>query len=178
MVKIEKFKKNLEKVKPVDRFIILVLIILLFHSCYSIYIDKPNEEIFVSKIDVVIRTVFSSIFGYILSSNFLSSANNMTNIPKAEVSEISKNLIDSIEEDVQQFEKDFSKTINDSNNVNNKDIQVYVIGIMAVITLITLLCARHFLTEQTINQTAVAHLRDICVGSIGFLVGYVDVKKT
>lgn len=178
MIKIDKYKKSLDKIKPVDRFIIIVLIILLVHSCYSVYINKPAEEIFVSKIDVVIRTVFSSIFGYVLSSNFLRTTPEATKTLKEEVFKISENFVNNIEENVEQFENDLTKAYDYKYSVNNSDIQVYVIGIMAVTTLLVLLCARHFLTEETINQTAIAHLRDICVGSIGFLVGYVDVKKT
>lgn len=98
-----------------------------------------------AKIDLVFRTVLSSIFGYVLSSNFI---NNKVEEPK-------------VIEDTENIKKE-------------KNIQVIIIGTMAVVILVVLVITRHFIDSVVLNEAILSQMRDICVGCIGFLIGYVE----
>lgn len=135
-----------------------------------------------SKIDLTLKTAFSSIFGYILSSNFISNRE-----PKAKNAEKETTHIKNIEQNTQQNTKEVEEISEDVNIIKNdekiapctsvseKDIQVYIIGTLAIFTIAMLFYARHFCDESTLSPVGLAQMRDVCVTSIGFLIGYVDL---
>lgn len=136
--------EQLKKLKLVDLFIIIILIILFLHLCISLFKGNEISQAY-AKIDLVFRTVLSSIFGYVLSSNFISN----------KVAE--------------------PKVIVDKENIKKeRNIQVIIIGTMAIIILFMLVITRHFLQDINLNESTLSQMRDICVGCIGFLIGYVE----
>lgn len=69
----------LAKIHPVDKSLMVFMIILIAQSAYSIFVqDGGSQE--VKEIDIIVRTSAASIFGYFLSANFIghSTASNQT----------------------------------------------------------------------------------------------------
>ncbi len=142
-------KEALKKIKLVDIFIIVVLIILLINASFSIFmVEEPTKQI-ASKLDLAFRTTLSSIIGYILSSNFISNKIKM------------KTKCALVVEKSEEQKKE-------------QNIQLIIIGTVAVICLIVLLIARHFYVDADLNRINIVLMTDICVGCIGFLIGYTD----
>ncbi len=144
-------KESLKKIKLVDIFIIIVLIILLANASFSIFSVEDESRQIASKLDLAFRTTLSSIIGYILSSNFISNKVKF------------KTKCDLIIDDNTKAEKK-----------KEQNIQLIIIGTVAIVCLLVLLTARHFFIDVQLNRINIALLTDICVGCIGFLIGYTD----
>ncbi len=144
-------KEALKKIKLVDIFIIVVLIILIANASFSIFSVDDELRQTATKLDLAFRTTLSSIIGYILSSNFISN--------KVKLKTKCQMVVD------------------DNANAEQKkeqNIQLIIIGIVAIVCLLVLLTARHFFSDSELNTLNIALLTDICVGCIGFLIGYTD----
>ncbi len=139
---------QIKRIKMVDKFIIIILIILVINSAVSIFFVDDGTKQTAVKLDLVFRTTLSSMIGYVLSSNFIS--NKVPTITKVEI------LVD------EELEK------------REKNIQLMIIGIVAITCIVTLLVARHLCYDHNLNGLNIALLTDICVGCIGFLIGYTD----
>ncbi len=140
--------EQIKRIKMVDKFIIIILTILVINSAVSIFFVDDGTKQTAVKIDLVLRTTLSSIVGYVLSSNFIS--NKVPTINKCE---------EIVDEELKKKER---------------NIQLMIIGTVAIVSIITLLIARHFCYDRNLNGLNIALLTDICVGCIGFLIGYTD----
>ncbi len=138
----------LKKVKIVDLFIIVILIILLLNASASIFVVESETKQIASNLDLAFRTTLSSIIGYILSSNFISN--------KIKLKTKCEHIVD------------------DDEKTKEKNVQLIIIGFVAIASLIVLLAARHMCVDNELNTINIALLSDICVGCIGFLIGYSD----
>ena len=55
-------KLGWEKIKLVDKFLIIIMVILLMYAVSILFIGKANNEA-AENIDIVVRTTIASIFG-------------------------------------------------------------------------------------------------------------------
>ncbi len=132
-------------IKIVDRFLIVIMVILLMQSIYCIF-DPADTEL-MSSIDVVLRTTIAAIFGYFISVNFIKS--------------------ESKQPDEKPRIPDEENTVND--NVSN--LQIYIIGSICIVSIFILIIARNFSGLNTATIPVITQFRDIVCGSIGFFIG-------
>lgn len=121
-------------------FLQIILTLFFFHEC----VDQ-NE------IDVVVRTTASAIFGYFLSSNFMSSVG-----PKMKCT---------VEE----------KGVQTKNSHTNNQ-QIIIVFLIGLVSLILLIITRNFIGMSEHIRGTISQLRDFVSGSVGFLVGS-PIKK-
>ncbi len=140
--------EQLKKIKMVDVFIIIILIILIMNIGASIFIADDVDKQIATRLDLGFRTTLSSIVGYVLSSNFIS------------------NKVDE--------KKECKIIVDEAAKKKEKNVQLYIVGSVAVSTLLLLTVARHFCSDYILNASNVSVIYDICVGCIGFLIGYTD----
>ncbi len=144
---VAKINNALNKIRLVDRFLIIIMAILLIQSVYTLFVHETvsQEE---NCIDIIVRTSAAAIFGYFLSGNFTKQRSSLQNNTMA-VSETFRE--------------------NDTPARCNK-LQITVISVIGIVSLICLLLLRNF--SQMTPQTAstVSQLRDFISASVGFLV--------
>lgn len=154
---------------------------LIVHLSMSLFMNTGEGGSTTSKIDLTLKTAFSSIFGYILSSNFISNretkeVNEVNEVKEtAQIKNIEQNTkeVKEISTNVEIVKSD--EKLAPYTSVSEKNIQVFIIGTLAIFTIAMLFYARHFCDEATLSPVGLAQMRDVCVTSIGFLIGYVDL---
>ena len=67
----------LASIHPVDKSLLLFMVLLLLQSAYSIFFPSEAAPA-VGDIDVIIRTSSAAIFGYFLSANFVNRSSAQT----------------------------------------------------------------------------------------------------
>ncbi len=66
-----KLNSILRKIRLVDKFLILIMTILLMQSAYALFFQETTSEN-ANSIDTIVRTSAAAIFGYFISSNFIN----------------------------------------------------------------------------------------------------------
>ena len=67
---IKYYRKEIRKLKLVEIYLIIIMIILLLQSVATLFLPSRQEDTN-DRIDVVLRTTMASIFGYFVSSKAL-----------------------------------------------------------------------------------------------------------
>lgn len=73
----------LASIHPVDRSLMLFMVVLLGQSIYSLF-SPGNSSHLANEIDVIVRTSAAAIFGYFLSANFASCTGQGGTAPSAQ----------------------------------------------------------------------------------------------
>ena len=75
-------RAGLARIHPVDKSLLLFMVLLLLQSAYSIFFPSEVNPA-VGDIDVIIRTSSAAIFGYFLSANFVNRSSVQTEMVSA-----------------------------------------------------------------------------------------------
>lgn len=158
----------LKNICIIDRFLIIIMIILFIQLVITIYVPKMDTDFEARKIDLVLRTTLSSIFGYFLSSNFMRNSRGA----KFSINNTKK-------EDMTRSEnvKDFNTLLEKEEYY--KFSQIFIVGAIAIVSIIILVVARNIGIPYNLDTvSALSQLRDLVGGSIGFLIGNpINLKK-
>lgn len=182
--------KTLKQIRLVDKCLIIFMILLMGQTVYNLFI---NESISLNSnmLDVVVRTTSASIFGYFISSNFLSrnqtkanDCNKQINYSSPENSyssfnnlklDSNKNVLQNIDEmSTDQTYLELYEENKKLKEINNQ--QIIIVTIIGVISLIVLIIVRNSNYSTTYSLGSLSQLRDFVSGCVGFLLGY-PIKK-
>ncbi len=186
-------KNACKTVKLMDFFLIVILLLLIFQSVYSLFFNDPSDNGPMSRIDLIFRTSLTSIYGYILSANFLSSQSvtpNKNNIkgsqpPKKLVSNTNSNVItnkigfttgtvENIEANAPIIED--VDTIPCTCGFNSEQIQIFIVGSLGVLALVILIIVRNINIERSYSEAILGQLINMVSAATGFLIG-IPTKK-
>ncbi len=155
---------------------LLFIGLILFISNVCIVFNGDSSDSLVSSIQVIIRTSFSSIFGFFLSSNMSSGkVPDIITVPKngdnANNSTGTNRSSDSSPDD--SSSKDCATKF---NYVDGNLFRLSLASVLALACLsVLLICARLHLVD---NIASVSQTRDLMCSSIGFLLGEAKIKKS
>ena len=181
-------RRALSNIHPVDRGLILFMLVLLVQSAYSIFF--PNDANAVANdIDIIVRTSAAAIFGYFLSANFIlhntpsvqahppEAGHMIETVGQAADSSAPKSQIGFYPSDT-PAEVGAIQEMEDSHVPTASCLQVVVATGIGLFCLVTLLLLRNTapwneaLSSSSDSVTAtVAQLRDFVSGCVGFLIG-------
>lgn len=181
----------------VDRCLILIMFLLLIQSAFSLFFN-PYLSPETNNIDSIIRTATASIFGYFLSSNFIShipreNRNNHSPQPlesgrsgTSSISETSGYQIGfaapsdpvaqqsgslSVSEDAQD----------DQDAPTASHLQIKIATLIAVFCLLILTVIRNSShgsqPMSASSQATVSQFRDLVSGCVGFLIGVPTTRR-
>ena len=177
-------------IHPVDRCLILLAIVLLAQSIYSLFI--PEQSVVAGNIDTMVRTSLASVFGYFLSANFNAGSSEQlnqksTNSPDT-ISQEEMVLSVASEEPIetqQITEPQETETVTQEELSSSKSsrisptcsrLQIFLAAGIGLVCLVSLMILHCFpaLAEQAVSGSSAAtvtQFRDLVSGCIGFLIG-------
>lgn len=164
-----------------DKGLILIMIVLLLQCIHNLYSADPIKPDYIS-VDVIVRTSVAGIFGYFLSSNFLTknTSNGCEDIDHYKIELLDTLLNDKeIREKIEEQYKDIKNKEEEEKERYqcNKTLQN---GIAVGLCILIILCLIIGVNLKLIPEGTTATLsqfRDIVSGCIGFLLGNGNVKK-
>ena len=146
---LEYYRKEIKKLKLVEIYLIIIMIILLLQSVITLFLPIKSEDTH-DRIDVVLRTTMASIFGYFVSSKALGQS-------KSEIAN--------------------KKQISINSSKEHPEIQISIIGGLCIFSIIILLLIRYFVSIEDTALGYFALYRDFVSGCIGFLIGMPNKNK-
>ena len=174
---LQKAKRRFSAVNPADRYLLIIFLVLLVQSVYSLLFPTTGTEM--EHIDVIIRTTSAGIFGYLLSANFDRREQIITDTGQSTSGQIG-------------FAADDPSALKASAGTPNVTplqsgkaeeqarIEDYRLQVIAAFT-ICLLCLGALIYLRDFNifeenfppsaRATMAQLRDFVSGSVGFLIG-------
>ncbi|MEG0108059.1 MAG: hypothetical protein RR275_00535 [Lachnospiraceae bacterium] len=162
---INRLFQGLRKIKIADKFLIIIMLILMLQSMYGIFFHNHFNEITTS-IDVVVRTTIAGIFGYFISVNFIKNE-----------------AVEEPREYKESQESQESQNMNAQNLTGKERIprsflcssaykaQILIVGSICILSLLILLTARNFSNLDHTTMPIIIQLRDLISGSVGFFIG-------
>ncbi|MDO4562833.1 MAG: hypothetical protein Q4C12_03260 [Clostridia bacterium] len=173
-----------KKVHFVDKCLIVIMGLLLFFSGINVFLPYGNvcqgEHI-----DVIIRTLCATIFGYFISANFAVEKSSVSTTSKPvltktvseEAASTGKKAIgfESADSPVEMGEIGLS-----ANDIptNVTKLQVAVTAAIGVFSIVMLFLLRNFVGSIPDCTATIAQLRDFALGGIGFLIGCSKNKRS
>lgn len=162
-----KLNNALSRIRLVDRFLILIMAILLMQSAYTLFVHETVSQE-TNSIDIIVRTSAAAIFGYFLSGNFTKRTSSLStqNIQDCVMTVPEQEAVKS--NSSENTEAAFDEAGHISGRCNK--LQIAVISVIGIVCLTFLLVLRNF--SQITPQTAstVSQLRDFTSACVGFLV--------
>lgn len=175
------------RINLVDRYLIVIMAILLLQSSYNMFVYKDSAEES-NGIDIIVRTSAAGIFGYFISANFLK-AETRTPPPNSAQQPTSHSAAPSTVEDTApsgaigfQADRQFvaGRSISSGEpppKPPDNQLQINIIGAIGLYSLCALLLARNLRLERY-SPLTISQLRDLISGSIGYLIGhFADPKQ-
>ncbi len=157
-MKFDKIRAEWKRVKLLDRYLIVIMAVLMIYAVATIFSGTPTSSPEVAGgCDIVVRTTIASIFGYFISSNFAIR----------EISFIPSN--DKVDDNYNLSEQPKSKP--SSERVPQNCLQIKIIGTLCLCTILVMAFTRFFSSADSKVLTTLSLFRDIICGSIGFLIG-------
>lgn len=159
-----KSKGLIAKIRLIDRFLILFMLIILLYTAIGLFTGAPDSQSG-DMIDTIIRTSAASIFAYFISSNFKGS--NTAN--PASGSDSSQNesppSADSAEEPAKSPAAE-----SPAAGASCGKLQVIIVSSIGGFALLLLFIAKFFIAEASEISATVSQLRDFVSACIGFLI--------
>lgn len=180
-------KKSLDKIKLIDKCLIVFMMLLMIQSTYNLFVNEANSN-GGTNIDILIRTTEASIFGYFLSANFIkkdkrSRMNNSSikeeqlrvnenkDITREKKNDNSSNEVEAIKNNyIQSTDNEYYLEEEGDENTTSEQ-QVIIVTVIGVVSLIAIIIARDFNINTTASAATISQLRDFVSGSVGFLLG-------
>lgn len=173
---------NLQCVHPVDKSLLMIMLVLIAQSIYSLFFPLPAHHV-MSDIDIIVRTSAASIFGYFLSANFVRHADAEPREPLADTNHILEPGHKPLSE-AQSAVSPSDPTTADTVENTSSDTTPYGNCLqVAVATTIGLFCLLALLLLRNLTQLGLLHaeadavsatviqFRDFISGCVGFLIG-------
>lgn len=148
------FRRKTRNVKLVDQYVIIIMVVLLLQSLLTLLLSREPDLLGV-RIDTVLRTTMASIFGYIVSSNFIGGRGDSES---AEYE--NKNNVPQTRQQIRQSE-----------------VQIRLVGRICVFSVFVLLIIRYCLQSGDMMTAYVSLYRDFVSGCVGFLIGMPAEEK-
>ncbi len=183
------------RIKLIDKCILLFLAVLFIQSILGVLVVEMNNDQ-TQLIDIVIRTTIASIFGYLVSSNFIKTevSNSERVVSDTTYSVQPKPIPLNDETPTSPTESPIGKigftaeiqsdevsmgaaTVVNTNTIQTIDytfpskLQIIIITTIGLLSLIVLLIVRNLNLIRTETVATISQLRDIVCGSVGFLLG-------
>lgn len=181
----------LANIHPVDKSLLLFMLVLLAQSAYSIFCSGGSSQT-AGEIDIIVRTSAAAIFGYFLSANFIRHTASAGQAPADTAARKLETGSDGLSEapgpmarigfsdstgtaaepGAAQTEESPSPEENAANCV-----QVTVAAVIGLFCLVTLLVLRNLAQWDLIPADSdsvaatVVQFRDFVSGCVGFLIG-------
>ena len=152
-----KIKYAVSRIKLVDLFLMLIMLILLAQSGYSLFFGDGAQS---NAVDIIVRTSAASVFGYFLSGNFKSGKKG-------------KSCGDPgcAEENGKPARQKPSGNDKKETAAGCGDLQIITVATIGIVSLALLIASRDF-ADITAGATAtISQLRDFVSACVGFLVG-------
>lgn len=165
----QSIRRVFSKIPLVDKCLLIIFLVLMLQSAYSLFAHSPsNSEI--EHVDVIVRTSAASIFGYLLSANFILQSRRKWTKEDGSNSTISSQSIETDTDD------NTPNTGSDEPDpVSTERIQIIVAATIGLFCLITLIVLRNTwgtaMAESSGATATIAQLRDFVSGCVGFLIG-------
>lgn len=181
-------KKCWREISFKDKGLILIMIALLLQCIHNLYTPSTNNLNY-DTINVIIRTSVAGIFGYFLSSNFLSNLSGTKNNKFIEHKLMILNQLLKDEKIDEEIKQEYNKQLKEEYLEDKEDKEIYFCnkmlqnGIAIAICLIIIFCLVIGVNFNLISDESIvtiAQFRDIVSGCIGFLLGnnnYDNEKK-
>lgn len=174
-----KAKRHITKIKLVDRFLIIFMLILLLYTAIGLFTGMTDSQSG-DTIDTIVRTSSASIFGYFISTNFIkaNAAHSITdphiNSPDLPMPANDENL--SVQLSAQNGSAspadDAEGPVTDipPNHTFCSKLQVTIVSSIGGCALILLFIIKFFIAETSGIPATVSQLRDFVSACIGFLI--------
>ena len=184
----------LSRIHPVDKSLLLFMLVLLAQSAYSIFCPGGAGQA-AEDIDIIVRTSAAAIFGYFLSANFIrhAASSGQTPVsPTGHTLETGDGMPDSstpaarigfsdVEREEMPAEPEAGSAREDADSIDENSaancLQVIVATVIGLFCLITLLVLRNLgqwglvAAESDSTAASVVQFRDFISGCVGFLIG-------
>ncbi|SCJ03404.1 Uncharacterised protein [uncultured Clostridium sp.] len=172
-------KKCWREISFKDKGLILIMIALLLQCIHSLYNPVPTNSDY-SNINIIMRTSVAGIFGYFLSSNFLSNLDATKNNQSTEHKLM---ILDQLLKDdkiSEEIKDEYNKQLKEDRIEEKEDEEIYLcnkslqngiaVGICLII-IFSLVIGVNFNLIVDGASVTIAQFRDIVSGCIGFLLG-------
>ncbi|MEG1744567.1 MAG: hypothetical protein RR951_09115 [Ruthenibacterium sp.] len=160
-----KIKNIFKTIRLADRCLILLMVLLLAQSAYSLFAHEANSQE-TAAIDIVVRTTSAAIFGYFLSSNFIKNGMSAA---------VSRNS--PADASVRAASAQIAPAADDKSQYNANGEQIIIATAIGVFSLLVLIITRNFVPISPGMTAAISQLRDFVSGCVGFLLGSSEVKR-
>lgn len=178
-------KKSIQKIKLVDRCLILFMMILMAQSTYSLFTNESHSQE-TGSIDIMVRTTSAAIFGYFLSVNFIKRPAGKTGggaatsaaptiiqdkrggagitgqIGFTTNSKAEPPIIFGVAESITDELLEESET---------SQLQIIIATVIGVFALCVLILIRNFSAISPAMLATISQMRDFVSGCVGFLLG-------
>lgn len=153
-----------------DKCLVIFMFAFILQSASSLFYRSLG--LYAGNVDVVVRTTMAAIFGYFISSNFMSKEyveKKKDTEPKLKVKCECK-----VEEELAQESE--AEQNQDSQNQDNR-IQIMIITAIGLISLFILIFAREGVDMPQDALATLSQFRNFVSGCVGFLIGIPPEKK-
>ncbi len=151
-----RIRVSFRKIHLIDKCLLLLMLVLLSQSAY-ILLANNGSVAETNHIDVIVRTASASIFGYLISANFIQHGGSAPSETK------------------EQQEPDTKAQQDEPRPPVCARIQIITATAIALFCLITLIVVRnmsgHDGTTNPSTAAVIAQFRDFVSGCVGFLIG-------
>lgn len=182
---------SFQKIHLVDKCLLLLMLVLLSQSAYILFTNS-GQVVEANHIDIIIRTASASIFGYLLSANFIQHSKATTPTKKETIQATDPLTQNTEQADALQHGIDFvssdtaANPVSDSANSTTAPpkqeqippcarIQIITATVIALFCLLALIFVRdvagHDNSTNPTTSAVVAQFRDFVSGCVGFLIG-------
>lgn len=146
------------------------MIAFMLQSASSLFYRSVG--LYAGNVDVVVRTTMAAIFGYFISSNFMSK--EYIERKKDAASKVKVKCEWEVEEEFSQENQAGQKQ--DSKNQDNR-IQIMIITVIGLVSLFILIFAREGVDMPQDALATLSQFRNFVSGCVGFLIGIPPEKK-
>ncbi len=155
-------KKDWDAINLAAKFLVLVAILLMIIIIYFT-IDNRTSVTLLNKIQVVFRSSFASVFGFILSSN---TKNTCKTTLDNSMNRLIKHPLD---------DKEIEEKIIEYNYGDGNTVQILISFVTFAISAMVIFWMYKY--DTSIDSAIVSQFRDLMCSSIGFLLGESKIKS-
>lgn len=171
-----------------DKCLIIFMIVLMAQLASSLFIN--SSSMYAPSVNIVTRTTISAIFGYFISSNFVSrrdASNKYKNRNKNNKDNTGK--IKCICELEEKVEEEINKEINEEMNADMEEgqtkgqqtedrVQIMIISTIGLVSLMIVFLAHNLSNLPEDALVTLSQYRSIISGCVGFLIGMPPEKNS
>lgn len=175
-----KFFYEIQKIKFIDRFLLVGMIILFCESLASVFLITEPSNI-IEHIDDTIRTAMVSIFGYFISASFLQNADMRGQPASQQPSAAPQISRDTDSPDARsaihaapqsgEIQAPAPEKITERRRPHASKTQILIVGVMFVCSILGLIIIKYFGQDNDYALLGQMQFKDIACGCVGFLIG-------